>query len=155
MMMMIRRQSFKIVLLTFQNKAHLQKTTNFQYIVKQNKTKQKKSVTNLIHTFFHHSASYTSDLKRFWLLQSVKSNSEYCWKGLVFIDQTVWHKESSYCLLIVNKQQGSGWWCQYRTWHRSVVKVKQHSNVWLFWINKENVPNTNSLKVWTICWFVK
>lgn len=37
--MITKRQSFKIVLLTLEHKAHLQK--NFQYIVKQIKLKKK------------------------------------------------------------------------------------------------------------------
>lgn len=48
-MMIVQSQSFKIVLLTLEHKAHLQKNkTNFQYIVKQNFGKKRKKKKNLL-----------------------------------------------------------------------------------------------------------
>lgn len=114
--MIIRKQSFKIVLLTSEQKAHLQKKnkTNFQYIVKQKKKKKKSSVTNLIHTFSIILPVYASESQLKAPTPSallvIESNSEYCWNSLVWIEQTVqFDTESSYCLLIVNKQEGTGW----------------------------------------------
>ena len=97
-------------MLTLEHKAHLQKKKK-PFNTLSSKVKKKKSSCNKSDPHIFHQSASENHLKVQTPLAFpvITSNSEYCWKSLVGIDQTVrFETESSYHLLIVNKQEGTG-----------------------------------------------